>query len=161
MTREEFFDQITDWYELIDFCLNNGYDDYCNDIYSEDSRDDEVCYELKERFDDSSWQRIRDYLNDLPEDYEYYRRDDYGDWHGLDVYDFRDRRDEIVEVLDGDGFWDDPEDEWDEDVDPEDLIPVPEESVSIFNMISGNKDMIIAESRTEDKQISVKDLLYA
>lgn len=161
MTRDEFFEEVTDWGELLSFCYNNGYDDYVEDVYSEESRDEEIHNDLNERFYDDSWQSIMDYLDGIPCDYDYYRKDDYGDWYGLDIYDFRERRDELVEALDNNDFWDEPEDEWNEDVDPEDLIPVPEESVSIFDIISSNKDVIVTESKADSEPPSIKELLYA
>ena len=45
MTRNEFIDNITEWSELIDLCSEYGCS-YCDDVYSEYSRDEMINDEL-------------------------------------------------------------------------------------------------------------------
>ena len=57
MTRNEFLDNVNDWYDLIDFCNDMGCE-YCEDVYSEDCRDDYINECLMDWAHDSTRKRI-------------------------------------------------------------------------------------------------------
>ena len=70
MTRSEFLDNITEWYELKDFC--NDFDcDVCEDIYDDDDYDDCVEEDIRDAIADYGWRDIRDFLGNLPGGYDY------------------------------------------------------------------------------------------
>ena len=51
MTRNEFIDNITEWYELKDFC--SDFDcDVCEDIYDDDDYDDSVEEDIRDAIAD-------------------------------------------------------------------------------------------------------------
>ena len=140
MTRQEFIDDITSWWELIDFCNDEGYEDYIDDIYSEESREDYLDNDLVQRARNAgSWTDLLSTLDDIPTGYDYYRMDDYGDWHPLDDYDFNDRKEEVLDRLDEDDFWDEEDEEEEpveEYVDPEDAIPVEDEDIGVAELFT-------------------------
>jgi len=159
MTRQDWIDNITTWYELIDFCNEEGYEDYINDIYSEESRDDYLNYSLVEMARQAdSWESLLETLNDIPTGYDYYRQDDYGDWVVLDCdYDFRERKDEVLERLDDDEFWDDYEEEEEEPAaeneDPDDLIPVEDEDMDVSELFTAcNSTLQKLDSETDNNE---------
>lgn len=142
MTRQEFIDEVTMWSELIDFCYNENIN-FCNDVYSEDEKDDYFNNELVEmarKADD--WRDLQSRLEDIPDGCYYYINDDYGGFRGADDDDFDDHKDDILEYMDDNEYWDDEEEEEVEeepapdDEDPEDEEPVEEEDVSIAELFA-------------------------
>lgn len=134
MTRQEFED-ISTWRELIDFC--NDYScSYCDDVCSEDVRDSYINYSLEYMARENNWTNLRDTLNDIPTGYDYYRKNDYGDWYGLDDNDLEDYKSDIFDWADENGIFDDDEEDGEEPwyVDDEEFTP-PKESISITDLI--------------------------
>ena len=114
MTRQEFIDDVTTWWELIDFCNDEGCD-ICEYVYSSDVYDDLINEDLQEMVKHESWQSIYDWLEDLPSGYDYY--DTYDDYVGLDNnWDFDRYKEDVLEWADNDGtIWDEPEEEEEEE----------------------------------------------
>ena len=81
MTRQEFIDDVTTWWELIDFCNNEGCD-VCEYVYSSDVYDDLINEDLQEMVRHESWHSVYSWLDNLPSGYDYY--DTYDDYVGLD-----------------------------------------------------------------------------
>ena len=102
MTRNEFIDNITEWYELKDFC--SDFDcDVCEDIYDDDDYDDSVEEDIRDAIADYGWRDIRDFLGNLPSGYYYYRRNSAFDYDGLDDDDFEDYKEDVLEWGDDSG----------------------------------------------------------
>lgn len=175
MRRQDFIDDITTWSELLSFCYDEDCD-ICEDIYSEDSRDEDIdTNNLVEWARNNTWQELHDILEEIPTGYDYYCRDDYGDWFGADNDLFEDRKQEVIDWMDDGGYWDeeyeDEEDvyldnDYEEDVCPdndyeeeEDLEPVEPESISFTDLFTScnNKlekieDIQEKEAQEEDKR---------
>lgn len=142
MTREEFIDNITYWYELIVFC--NDLDcDICSEVYDNDQRNAYIDNELVDLARNNSWEEMRDILNGYDTGYEYWSRDDYGEWEGLSDVDFDEYKNDVLEWADNQGdVWDEEEADDDEEtttwnVDEEpirniqpELRPEPEEETT-------------------------------
>lgn len=109
MTRQQFIDEVNDWWELIGFCNDEGCS-RCEDVYSEEIRDDCINEELVDmaRYA-ASWASLLDMLNDIATGYDYYRRTDYGDWEGLDDYEFKDYKNDVLGWADEQDIWEDDE----------------------------------------------------
>lgn len=136
MTRQEFIDDVTTWYELIEFCYDENLD-YCENIYDEESYDDKINSKLAERAGYDSWQDIYDWLNSLPNGYEYYIVDEDEEWYAAGDDDFDRIKGEVLEYMDDNDCWDeDEEEEPREYIDPEDEIPVEEEGVSFAELFT-------------------------
>lgn len=131
MTRNEFLDTVNDWYELIEFCNDVGCS-YCDDVYSEESMNDDINERLTDWAQECTWQELYSRLDDIPSGYDYYRCNDYGDWESLDDSDFDDYKDDVLEWMDNNGYWDEDDDDFeDEDVfdEEESTAECDEESV--------------------------------
>ena len=144
MTRQEFIDNVTTWSELLDFCYDENID-FCEDVYTEDAKDeyfDDILVDMAR--DAGCWQELYNRLEEIPTGYDYYIRDDYGDFEGADDDDFDSHYEDVLEYMDDNEYWDD--DDGDEDyeeepvreeyVDPEDEEPVEEEDVSIAELFT-------------------------
>lgn len=136
MTRQQFIDEVNDWWELIDFC--NEYEcSYCEDVYSEESRDDYINEDLVDMARNAdSWSSLLDILNDITTGYDYYRRTDYDDWEGLGDYEFNDYKNDVLEWADNNEIWEDDEEEAlpEVDYDDDDFV-VADEPMSIGELI--------------------------
>lgn len=116
MTRNEFLDSVNVWYELIEFCNDVGCS-YCDDVYSEESMNEDIDERLADWACEYTWQELHSKLDDIPSGYDYYRCDDYGDWEGLGDSDFDDYKDDVLEWMDNNGYWDEDDDDDFEDED--------------------------------------------
>lgn len=144
MTRQEFIDNVTEWYELKNFCYNNDCD-VCEDIYDEDGMDEEINYSIREYAGDYSWHELRDELRSIPSGYDYYRQNGLFDWDGMDDdADFQDYKDSVLEWMDNGEYWEDDEDDesyYEDDSDnkyedeQEETVPVEEEDFTVGDLI--------------------------
>lgn len=173
MTRQEFIDSIDNYSELKEFC----YDNDCNileDVYDEEARDEMVNEWLVDWARNDSWKELRDRLDNINDDYYWYRYDDcYDEWVGLNDYeDFDNYKNEVLEWADEYGCWDDPEDEEEETIPDEVLLdefnpeldadepePVPEEVWHIESCDDGEDEEEFDFS--EDSDMSVGDMITA
>lgn len=127
MTRQEFIEGVTAWGELLDFCYDND-SSICEDIVSYDTMDEEVESDLRDEVGDRSWRDIRDLLCGIDTDYDYYRRDGSFNYYPLDNNgDFDEYKDEVLEWMDDNGYWDEEAEEEDFDGYPSDEYPTHEE----------------------------------
>lgn len=117
MTRRDFLDNITTWWELIDFCRDEECD-ICDDIVDEDGRDEEVEEDLADNIRNTSWKDILQWLNDIPTGGEYYRRDGMFDYVEMDNYDEEEDEDEGEEELEDSPF----DEESEEDAEDEEEV---------------------------------------
>lgn len=96
------------------FCYDNDCG-ICDDIYDDESKDDYINEHLSDMADDAdSWQSLYRTLDDIPTGYDYYRLDDYGEFNGLGDDDFEDYKDEVLEWMDDNEYWDEDEDDEEE-----------------------------------------------
>lgn len=119
MRRDEFIEEINNIYDLMDFCWNNNYDSFVENIYGDESRNEYIENDISERRScGDSWWEIRDWLYSIDDhgDYDYWRLDDWGDWQGVDDCLFEELKENLLEELDSDGFFEDA-DEDDEEAD--------------------------------------------
>lgn len=157
MTRQEFIDEVTSWEALIDFCDDNGFS-FCEDVYSEECYDETIHDKMEDKAYEDTWQELRDWLSGLPEGYDYYIQDSYGNWSEADDDDFDSIKDNVIEYMDDEHLWDDneeTEEEAEEYIDPEDEIPVEDENVSfaeLFTVCSGQVQKI-----EEDRNAALAD----
>lgn len=125
MTRAEFFDEITYFCELRDFCEENEVYGALDDYFDGNYLDDEVESDLSEY--DGNWVDLRDLLNDIRTGYDFYRRDGSFDYVACDDEDLYNLKESVANIIDERGGWD-PDDE-DEDEDDEEYEELDEEYV--------------------------------
>lgn len=167
MTRSEFLDNITEWYELKDFC--NDFDcDVCEDIYDDDDYDDCVEEDIRDAIADYGWRDIRDFLGNLPGGYDYYRRNSTLDYDGLGDDDFEDYKEDVLEWGDDCGVWED-EEEYAEDDDflgsqeeePDEEESVEEEDFSVGDLIGMCGVVFVAIQNDEAEKQKEDDEAFA
>lgn len=141
MTRQEFIDEINNWWELIDFCNDEGCD-YLDNVYTAEARGDCINdYQLEGWARDNLWRNLLDILNDLYDGYEYYKLDGYGDWVYLNDEDFESYKSDVLDWAEQNYVFDedeeeDPADYGIEDDDEPDGEEI-EEPMSMFELFSG------------------------
>lgn len=171
MTRQEFLDDVCDFSELREFCYDNDCS-ICDDIYDDESKDDYINEHLSDMADDAEdWKSLYCTLRDIPSGYDYYRLDDYGEFNGLDGADFEDYKDEVLEWMDDNEYWDEdeddeeeyfpPEDEYsgeedDEESCEEDMQPVDE----LFSLCSEQLRVIDAKEKAEEQRSNEEFLAF-
>lgn len=135
MNRHEFIEEINSWEDLIQFC--NSYNDcyICDDVYDYDEKDDYIDNNFYELCREECWTTVRDYLNEIPTGSDYYKNNgSYLDWIELDSDDFEAYKQDALNWGDDNDIWD--EEEADDDIDEEELDPVPEENISTSELFS-------------------------
>lgn len=165
MTRAEFFENVTSWWDLKDFCSDEQCD-ICDDIYDEESRDDYINECLIDWARNDSWTELLSRLEDIPTGYDYYRYDDYGEWEGLVDGDFDEIRDEVAEWMDDNGYWDDDEEESDdEDEEPiddeEEEPPVEDEDCSLGELFAASATRVQSIAEEELAKAREEELAFA
>lgn len=144
MTRSDFEDNITLFYELRDFC-SEQYISILDEYFDEDDLDENVCDDIQ--YADYSWRELRDALRSVPDGYDFYRREGYFDYIGCSEADFEDLKEDVLRIMDERDGWDPEEDEEDEDDEyDEDDETQPEEYVYIEPVVEDpNKDVKLGE----------------
>ena len=143
MTRQEFIVDICDFDQLRDFADTFNYE--FDDVYTQEQYDSEIDDWVSE--DNLSWQDLRDYLTNLPDGYDFYTRDRWGDWEGRHSDDIDDLKAAFLNWADGEDDVFDPEEEeedeedWEGETDereetPEDGDPMPESEFTMDDLLS-------------------------
>lgn len=155
MTREEF-EEIEDFSELLDFCNNYDCDIY-NGIYDDDSYHDFIDEDIRDMVRCDSWEQIRDYLDELPYGYDYYRRTDDG-WEGIDENsDFDCIKDEVRGWAEEEEIFDEEDEQEDEQENDEPCSevfeceeeePEPDEPFTLSELVTVCKSSV---QKIEDK----------
>lgn len=115
MTRNEFFEEITQFWELRDFC--NDQDIYeCDDYFDSDDLNDIVESDIRDG-DFRNWEDIRDSLNSIETGYNFYKREGYLYYEGCTVDDFDALKQSVAEIMDDRVAWDEDEDDYEDDED--------------------------------------------
>lgn len=171
MTRQEFLDDVYDFSELRCFCYDNNCG-ICDDIYDDESKDDYINEHLLDMAHDADgWQSLYHTLDDIPTGYDYYRLDDYGDFNGLGDDDFDYYKNDVLEWMDDNEYWDEDEDdeeeyfppenecseeEDDEELCEEDMQPVDE----LFSLCSEQLRVIDAKEKAEEQRSNEEFLAF-
>lgn len=145
MTRLEFEEEVTTWYDLEDFCREIDCD-IANHVMSQDDRDEWINDELVDLARNSTWREMYDTLAeyDRQDGYDYYLYDSYyGEMRGVDDADFDDYKERVMDYAERNGEFD-PEEEEEEPEEPEEetvfteenTLPAPEEDCSLDDMFS-------------------------
>lgn len=165
MTRQEFIDNIQYWSELLEFCSDEGCN-YCEDIYDSDQWNDSINDDVYEMAGTSSWRTILDVLQGYDDlsGYDYYRRDDYGEWHGLDEDDFSEYKYDVLGWGDDGEIWDEDEEEEEPPVpyiNPEDVTPLEAEDVSMNDLFLSGIEALKTKQDDDSTEADFNSLLSA
>ena len=138
MTRQEYTDDVENIDQLLS--IADDFDYEFDDVYSEDQYDDEINDQL--RNDDGSWKDVKDWLNNLPDGYDFYVQDRWGDWEGRGYEEIDDLKEQFLNWADEDGevFEEEDDEEYDEeeydDSEPEAEDPEPESDLTLDDILS-------------------------
>ena len=127
MTRQEFLDNVTTFDELQEFCSDVDYYLQEDGAYSAGEYDDYIDNELYELAREEPWRDIRSWLSNLPDGYDYYFRDDWGDWEGRSYRDIYDLKQRVLAYADENDLFDVEDEETEEYVEEYDEADSEEE----------------------------------
>ena len=111
MTREEFIENVNDFYDLLEVCRDN--DLYaCADIIEKDELFDScnIDNEIIEAVRSYSWHSIRDMLDGLDDYGNYYIVNGILDYECVDR-DFEDYKNDVLDEMDRNNLWEEEDDE--------------------------------------------------
>lgn len=149
MTRQDFIENVTEWWELLDVCRDEDCD-ICEDIYSDEDKDNRINDDLPYLAREYNWWTLRDILDDIPSGDGYYC-EDTTDWRELDDEDFENYKADVLHWMDDGGYWEDEEDEEEYEeyeveenppvndttpTDPDDFVPIEDEDISVTELLS-------------------------
>lgn len=171
MTRDDFVEYVTCWGDLIEFCDDFGCA-YCEDVYDDEGKDDFFNEDLVEMARNANnWQDLKSELDDIPDGYDYYIRDNYdGSWSGADDYDFDRYKDDVLEWGDNNDVWEDDEEECEEETSQayieeeadDDDEPEPVEDVSLSELfISSVSTVQVIADEVERKKEQEEEMFNA
>lgn len=127
MTKTEFYEEIRDFDDLVDFCERNDFYDIIEDFKHTDDFDDWVWDSLEECRSGSYWYEIKDWLEDLVSpDTEWVRITGFLRYENLYHEDLEYWMDKVIDAGDECDFWEPEDDEWLEDDEPEESEDVEE-----------------------------------
>ena len=129
MTRAEF-DDIYDISDLIDFCRDNGCEEFVEDVYTEYQRDEIINDDLVSMAREADdWQDLYNKLDNIPTGCDYYMWNGE-DYEGFDDWDFENIKSQVLEYCEDNDVFEDEDDEDNEEEDDEgDDAPEDEDSV--------------------------------
>ena len=129
MTKTEFYEEIEDFNDFVDFCERNDFYDIIEDFKHEDDFDDWVWDSIEECRSNSYWYEIKDWLEGLSSpDTEWIRITGFLQYESLYPADLEYWMDTVIDAGDECDFWDpeDDEDEWIEEDEREESEDIEE-----------------------------------
>ena len=112
MTRQEFIEDVNSFGDLVSFCVDEGIEDLCGDVYDAGYLNDILIESIGNMRD---WEEVRDFLMNIPTRCDYYREDGYGGYEDAD-YSFDDYKNEVLQHMDENEAWDEDEEDADDDI---------------------------------------------
>lgn len=156
MTREEYED-ISTYGELFDLADEIGNETILEDVMSSDQYNEDIDeYYLGDWANNNSWRQLRDILNDLPEGYDWYYRDDYGEFYGTNDGDehFYYLKDEFFNfMIDNDLFDDDESEEADDEPNNEEFSGDEEGHADLYGVRIGDSEKADTKLIEESSEI--------
>lgn len=137
MTKDEFYDNIQGFDDLIGFCRQHGCYHIVEDIFDPDQFDDWVwdCIDsLRSRW---FWHDLRDVLENLVEPDGYFVPTGELEYNELSRMDLERYMDEVIDWGECEYFWDDDcddDDEWDSENEDEDKDWVDDKFEVVVNL---------------------------
>ena len=176
MTREELREEICDMDDLARFCTDHDMYEFLDEYRSEYDISDwvEECY-VRDIYDENSWGDVYNILSDINYTIENYDWFYIGNWcvEPVDQVMFEDLREELINDLENDGFFDDEEDDAEdgrdyivvEPADGQDEVQDFEcEDFSIMELVQESKNVIVSlpcrKTQDDTQQDCPIDMLY-
>lgn len=142
MTRSEFVETVTTFYDLVNIDREYGCG-VCDDLVLGEDLDNEIDYDFRNV--DYSWTDIRDWLNDIEEGYECYKRNGSFEYEYLTDGDFEDYKEELLRYMCDEGYIDDEEEDEEDDEEEVYYIAVDCDDVEADEQEPPEEDIGVAE----------------
>lgn len=161
MTRDEFINDVTEIYEIERFCSENEIYDVLDRLRTGDDYTEYLDSWFRDMIYDEGWRETRDAMNNIDNDgYEYYVLDEYDcEWYPLDHDDIEGFKDEILEIMDDRGDWDEQEEP--EEDDEEEPVPCEPEadtdSIDAASLMDANSGFLSMVSEEAAKKQEAED----
>lgn len=126
MTRREFDETICDFSDLKQFCYDHDYD-ILEDVIEDCDLGSFVEEDIRDALQDKYWYTVRDELNDIPTNGEWYFRNGELDYSVLDGTDFNNYLGDVRTWAEDNDVFDPDEDEDEEESEWEPAPAVPQE----------------------------------
>lgn len=164
MTRNEFFENVDTWEELIDFAAEIECEE-CDDLVLGENLSGRIADDLDDYAYDYDWKDIRGWLNDIRDGFDCYRRDGSFEYTSLDDDDFDEFKEEVAHYADRYNYWDEEEEEEvdedeycdDEDIDDGDDFEVPDEEFSVSDLFGFCTEKIATIALEEEAERKADD----
>lgn len=137
MTRQEFIENVTTAYDLVEFCYEEDLNQ-CDSWISGDYLDGKICEVINDMTHNETWDRIRDYLNSIEEGYDYYDADDF---RAIDDDDVENIREQILDFFEFDDGEDEDAEFEDEETDYANYAAVPPAAPEVQQLDSGGMNV--------------------
>jgi len=159
MTRDEFWDSISSWGELKDFCYDNICEHLLEDVYDENARNEAIDNEMSDQIGNLTWQEFRDWLDDIPDDSYWYSRNEWdGTWRGLDDWeDLDNAKQEVSDWIEENCGWEAEEEEAPYE-DPYDETPTEKEDLSIIDLMMSGSAVVEAVRRAGASEETIAEI---
>lgn len=108
MTRHEFIEEVVDFDDLTRFCWNNDCD-ICENIRDGEQFDDYIWESIRDW--DYGWETLRDWLDGLPSVDRWDYVDTEDECRVLDDDDFERYKSDVLDWMDENNYWDEPDEE--------------------------------------------------
>ena len=110
--RSDFINNVTDWRDIIEFCVNNDLD-IPTTLYDNDELNDYIEDNLEELARNYYWTEVLDVLQNIPQGLDFYikEEDSFMEFSPARQSDFNLIKNEILEHMDDINGWDEGEQE--------------------------------------------------
>ncbi len=163
MTRDEFIEEVTTFWDLVSFCNENSLEHIVEDIRDGEDYDEYLNENFVDLIRCEGWREARDGMCNIDNDgYDWYRVDDYdGEWYSLDDdYDLGEYKDMVLDEMDDADAWDEPEDEDEEceyeqedEEEPEPCVPDEDtERVNAEELLAINSQLLVQMMSDKDEE---------
>ena len=112
MTRNEYYERATTWYDLIEIATECDYDDELEDVVGDDHVRERIQYRANDINGGNDWENFAMWVSDIPQGYEYLSYDsDLDEFSGLTDRDFENRKEDLFSLLLENDFIEEEEEE--------------------------------------------------
>lgn len=110
--RSDFINNVTDWRDIIEFCVNNDLD-IPTTLYDNDELNDYIEENLEELARNYYWTEVLEVLQNIPQGFDFYIKDEdsFMEFSPARQSDFNLIKNEILELMDDMNGWDEGEQE--------------------------------------------------
>ena len=163
MTRQQFIEEVNNWYDLIDFCNDNNLDDLC-DVYDDETASELIDEALAEEIQYRSWRDIRDMLGSIDDGYDFYLARGGLAFEGLSDWDLDNYKDDVMTSAENAGVFDpdEEEEEIEELTDEEAAEPqVEEEAFGLSDFVLMVSEQVATAQQEKEREAKLEEAAFS